>query len=183
MGENHPALGAVDLDHLQRDALPDERLELPALRLRQIDVAARDETAYAEVHDEPALHLVHDHRVNHRARLERGLYPIPRVGQVGTLLAEQNAALVALDLHHVYVNAIADGDAFDGVAPGGQLLRRDESLGLRPHVDQHTLAVHAHDGALYDLAFRQRRHLREVEVVRLRRRGLFFGHRNPPSLV
>ena len=174
--EDDPSLGPIDFEDPERDALPDQGLKLPAFGPGEIHVAPGDEPPQSQVHHEPALDLVHHHRVEDRPGPKRLLDAVPGEREVGALLAEEDVPLVALDLQHVDVDPVADGDRFRPVAPGRQLLGGNESLGLRADVHEHPLVVDAHDGAADDLPLLERLHAGDVHVLRLFRDHLVLGH-------
>jgi plastocyanin len=77
----------------------------------------------------------------------------------------ENVAFVALDLHDVDVDPVADGHAFDDVAARRELRGWDEAFGFGADVDEHAFAVNADHGALHDLPLADGRHAGEVDVV------------------
>ena len=165
MREHDAALAAVDLENFQGDGLADEPLEAAALGLGEVDVRTRDEPSQAEVDDEAALHLVHDHGVEDRAGLLRVLDAPPGHLHVGFTLGKDEIPLVALGAQHHDVDAVAHADLRGGTRLR-HLLGGDEAFGLRADVHEHALGVHADHRPFDDLPLRELRHrLGEIDLV------------------
>jgi hypothetical protein len=83
------------------------------------------------------------------------LDPPPGPLVLGSLLGEDQPALLVLLLEHEGLDGIPDLDDLCGVdvVADRQLFRRDDAFGLVADVHEDLVAVHLHDGALEDVAF------------------------------
>src|SRR5207249_1332917 len=81
----------VELDHLALELLAEELVEI--LHAADVDERRRQETADAEVEDQPALHDLDHATVDGFARLGRALDVLPRELEAGALLRQDQAAL------------------------------------------------------------------------------------------
>ena len=148
---------AVELDHLAAELLAEELVEV--LDAADVDERRRQEAAHAEVEDEAALDDLDHAAVDRLAALGRGLDRLPGELEAGALLREDQAPLGVLLRHHERVDLLADRDLVGRVhVPADrQLGDGDDALGLVADVDEHLVLVDAHDGAVHDLPFVDRR--------------------------
>ena len=112
-----------------------------------------------EVEDEPALDDLDHLAGDGLAGLGRRLDALPRELEAGALLGEDQATLGVLLREDERVDLLTDRDLVGRVdrAPDGQLVDRDDALGLVADVDEHLVLVDADDRAVHDLALVDRR--------------------------
>ena len=153
---------AVELDHLAAKLLAEELVEI--LDAADVDERRGQETAHAEVEDQPALHDLDDATRDRLAALRLALDLLPRELEAGALLREDQPAFGVLLREHERVDLVADADLVARVdrAANRKLGGRDDALRLVADVDEHLVLVDAHDGAVDDLALGD---LRERGVV------------------
>jgi hypothetical protein len=190
---------AVELDHLAAQLLAEELVQV--LHAADVHQRGRQEAAHAEVEDETALDDLDHLAVHGLARLGRALDRLPRHLEARALLGEDQTALGVLLGEDECVDLVSEADLVGRIhgAPNRQLRDRDHALRLVADVDQHLVLVHAHDGAVHDLALVDRREGRVVvrnALAVLRRRpdaGLveliawsvygFAGHQKAVSIA
>ena len=190
---------AVELDHLAAELLPEELVQV--LHAADVHQRGRQEAAHAEVEDQAALDDLDHLAVDRLARFGRALDRLPGHLEARALLRQDQPALGVLLGEHERVDLVTEADLvgrIDG-APDRQLRDGDHALRLVADVHEHLVLVHAHDGAVHDLALVDRREGRVVvrnALAVLRRRpdaGLvellawsvhgFAGHQKAVSIA
>src|SRR6266852_4916726 len=151
LADDQPVALAVDLQDLDRDALPDQRLQ--AARVCTRHLARRQEAAKPEdVDDQTALVLLADIGFDHRAvgLLLRGHQP--RGLGAGAPQAEDDVALFVLGLKDVDLDEVTwlEADRFH-LSAQAELLAGDDAFRLRADVNQHLVGIDAYHDAINDV--------------------------------
>ena len=167
-GEDDVVARAVELDDLAAKLLAEKFVEV--LHAPDVDERRRQEPAYAEVEDEPALDDLDHLAVDRLAGLCCGLDALPRKLEAGALLREDEAPLGVLLREDERVDLLADRDLVGRVhrPADRQLGNGDDAFRLVADVDEHLVLVDAHDRAVHDLA-----------LVDLREGGVVVGDEIP----
>ncbi len=142
----------VQLDDLRLELLPHVRMEVadPA----QLDQRGGEETAEPDVEDQTTFHYFDDRTRDGSAAAHDLLDALPGPLVLGSLLRQDEAALLVLLLEDERLDVVADLHHFGrvDVLPDREFLRRDDAFGLVSDVEEHLVAVHLHDGALHEVA-------------------------------
>src|SRR2546422_284660 len=159
------AASLVQLDDLELEALAQELVDVG--HAPQGDLAAGEERIHAhQVHPPSAFDLLHE-RARHRLVLLVGLAdPFPDPHEVGLLLREDDCAFLILEM----LEEDLDYVPFFERTRVLELVDRDSTLGLEPHVQddggvRHTQHFRLDDFAFFDVRerpFVQLRHLRDL---------------------
>ena len=104
---------AVHLDDAAVELLADVLGKV--LHAADVDQRGGQEAAHAEVEDEAALDDLDDRALHRRAALVRVLDALPRLLEAGPLLAQDEAPVGVLLLHHEGVDLLAQRDLVGGV--------------------------------------------------------------------
>src|SRR5438132_731865 len=205
LGQDEPVRLAIDLEDLEAQGPPDERLQLLGNLLRRVarllvarpprevdDLADRHEAADAEVDDQATLVMVDDPRLDDLAGVETLLHGAPLPLEAGTPQGQHGMPLGRLWLQDVDQHLVADLElgarlvAVAWAASAHQLPVGDHSLALAAEVDKDLVGIDAHHGAFDDVTMLEALHLVRwiVEqlghghrLVRLGARGIGGRHR------
>ena len=164
--EDEPVRLAVDLEDLEPELAPDERLELLGDLLGGIarlvvlrparevdDLADRHEAADPAVDDQAALVVVDDRRLDDDARLELLLHRAPLPLEAGATEREDGVALLRLRLEDVDEDGVADRELGLRLGmPPVELAVADDAFALGADVDEDLVLVDPDDLALDDVA-------------------------------
>ncbi len=127
---------AVHLDDTRLEAITEEHVEV--LHAAKVDERRRQEAAEADVDDETALDDLDDLALDVLATLELLLDVVPRTLVRGTLLGEDEPAVLVLLLENERLDLVAELHDVRriGVLADGELARRDDALGLVADIEQ-----------------------------------------------
>ena len=160
--EHHVVARAVELDHLRLDRLAEVLVEVR----HAADVHQRggQEAAHPEVDDQAALDDLDDRAVDGLARLGRRLDAPPGALEAGTLLGEDQAAVLVLLGEDEGVDLLADLDFLARVdrLADRELVGGDDPLALVSDVDEDLVLVDAHHRTGDDVALLEEDHRRVV---------------------
>src|SRR6266545_2203698 len=151
-GEHDVVARAVELDHFGAELLAHELIEV--LYATDVDERRREESAHAQVEDQPALHNL-DHTAVHRLTGFGGAFDrLPGELEASTLLREDQPAFGVLLRHHERVDLVSDGHLVGRVhgPPDRELGDRDHAFRLVADVHEHLVLVDPDDLAVDDLA-------------------------------
>ena len=150
-GDNDVPAALVQLDDLDRHALPEQPVDV--LDLAERDLRAGQERFDAvEIHDDPALDLAHQAALNDLSVVVSLFHLVPHAHEVGALLGEDDQTVLVLHFLEEYVDDQADRDG----ARIRELGEGDDAFALETDVDQNLLVIHREHRAAHDLAFTQR---------------------------
>src|SRR5215211_3298015 len=149
--EHHVVARAVELDHLRLDRLAEVLVEVR--HAADVDERGGQEAAHPEVDDQAALDDLDDRAVDGLARLGRRLDAPPGALEAGTLLGEDQAAVLVLLGEDEGVDLLADLDLFVRVdrLADRELVGGDDPLALVTDVDEDLVLVDAHHGTRHDV--------------------------------
>src|SRR5688500_7182283 len=148
-GQDDVAALLVHLDDAHAQLLAAQAVEVA--HGTEVDLAAGEERADADVHREAALHALDDAADHDAALLVRLLHVVPDLHLLGFFLGQDYVAFLVLGLLEQHVDHVADLDA-DLAGLVTELVEGDDSLGLVAHVDDHFRLRHLQDDALDDFA-------------------------------
>ena len=142
----------VELDHLGLDGLAQVLVEVR--HAADVDERGGQEAAHPEVDDQAALDDLDDRAVDGLARLGRRLDAPPGALEAGTLLGQDQAAVLVLLGEDERVDLLAERDLLVRVdrLADRQLVGGDDPLALVADVDEDLVLVDAHHGAGHDVA-------------------------------
>ena len=142
----------VELDDLALDLAAHVGLEVadPA----EVDERGGEEAPQPDVEDEAALDHLDDRALDDAVLLLDLLDRAPRALVLGTLLGEDQAAVLVFLLEHERLELVVERDDLVrvDVVADRELARRDDAFGLEADVEQHLVAVDLDDTAGDDVA-------------------------------
>ena len=150
-GQDDVVAVLVELDDLGLDG--GVHVGLQVAHAAQLDQGGGEEATESDVDDQATLDDLDHRAVDHAVAFLDVLDAPPGAFVLGTLLGEDEAALVVLAVDHHGLDALTDGNDLTGVhtVADRQLARRDDALRLVPDVQENLVPVDPHDGALDDL--------------------------------
>ena len=160
--EHHVVARAVELDDLGLDRLAQVLVEVRDAA--DVDQRGGQEAAHPEVDDQAALDDLDDRAVDGLARLGRRLDAPPGALEAGTLLGEDQAAVLVLLGEDEGVDLLAELDLLVRVdrLADRELVGGDDPLALVTDVDEDLVLVDAHHRTGDDVALLEEDHRRVV---------------------
>src|SRR3954451_10119734 len=154
--QDHVVARAVELDDLALDLRAEELVEV--LHAGEVDERRGQEAAHAQVDDQAALHDLDHAALDRLARLGGGLDAAPRLLEAGTLLRQDQAAVLVLLGQDERVDLLAHLDFLERVGrlPDRQLVGEAAALALVADVHEDLVLVDPHHPPAHDVALVER---------------------------
>src|SRR5687768_15951197 len=150
--EHDVAALLVDLDHAHAELLPLQRVEIA--HRSNVDLAARQKRADANVHREAALDPFHDAADHDFAFGKGALDLVPNLHLLGLLARQHDVAFTVFRALEQHVDHVSfTNNYLAGFIE--EFVYGDDAFGLVADVDDDFVCRDLQDGALDDLAFRE----------------------------
>ena len=182
-GQDHVVAVLVQLDDLGVDGGADEGLQVTDAS--QVHEGCGQEAPEADVNDETTLDNLDDGSGDDPVALLDLLDPAPRTLVLGTLLGEDQTAVLVLALKHDRFDLLAEGHDLAGIhaVADRQFARGDHALRLVANVEEYLVLVDPDDRALYELAVLDVDHGGRVGLLQGQRAEVVLGDRSGDVLA